>query len=706
MHIAHQNQLAFHLTGRLSSGALEPVEGRGLLPAALAPYRDIAALRHDYPLVLTPGAPARSLSGLFDAALAGAGQGEAAERLRGHARRIERALRRLAADGAAETLAAAWDQAAGQLLNADPDMRDSLDRLRLALPQDGALAGCDRTLPGRLLEHAWSERQLARSEQLRATIAALAAGLEDILKADFALSAEGRSAEKLRAAIGPGLAGSFDFDAMAGLLARAAPAGGLDEARRRRIEWLLMVLRTQRFLPLAGNRAIPYAFVFDNCASALQAWRERQAEAAELARAIAMARLEVAGEYSEARHDAVFAALGDGLAARQAAEIAPDYLVRIAEQDLTPDRAAVILEVLGAGLPFKVLVQTDDLLGGGGQMAALGLRVRPIVATALGLADVYVLQAGASQLFGQLGRVQAGLAHGGPALFSVYSGAGAATAPVAPYLVSAAAVESRAFPAFVFDPGAGPDRASRFSLDATPQAGRDWPLHALGWEDAAHQRQGETAAFTLADFLALDRRAAPHLARVAPEAWNGHLVPVAEAAAWSQPDPEGRVPCLLMADAEAGLHKVLADDLLLREVRRCLERWHALQELGAINNAPAARHVAAPPPDPEPPSVATPAAETVAPVAVAVAEPEPAPDMPYIETARCSSCNECIRLNDRMFGYDANRQARIIDATAGSYRQLVEAAESCQVSVIHPGKPRDANEAGLEALLQRAAPFL
>jgi hypothetical protein len=37
---------------------------------------------------------------------------------------------------------------------------------------------------------------------------------------------------------------------------------------------------------------------------------------------------------------------------------------------------------------------------------------------------------------------------------------------------------------------------------------------------------------------------------------------------------------------------------------------------------------------------------------------------------------------------------------------LVEAAESCQVSIIHPGKPRNANEPGIAELLKRAEPFL
>jgi len=60
----------------------------------------------------------------------------------------------------------------------------------------------------------------------------------------------------------------------------------------------------------------------------------------------------------------------------------------------------------------------------------------------------------------------------------------------------------------------------------------------------------------------------------------------------------------------------------------------------------------------------------------------------------------------RMFAYNENKQAYIADAKAGTYAQLVQAAESCQVSVIHPGKPRDMTEPGLDELIERAKPFL
>ena len=58
-----------------------------------------------------------------------------------------------------------------------------------------------------------------------------------------------------------------------------------------------------------------------------------------------------------------------------------------------------------------------------------------------------------------------------------------------------------------------------------------------------------------------------------------------------------------------------------------------------------------------------------------------------------------------MFSYDSNKQAFIADINAGTFAQLVEAAENCQVAIIHPGKPRNPNEAGLEDLIKRAEAF-
>ncbi len=106
--------------------------------------------------------------------------------------------------------------------------------------------------------------------------------------------------------------------------------------------------------------------------------------------------------------------------------------------------------------------------------------------------------------------------------------------------------------------------------------------------------------------------------------------------------------------------------------------------------------------------------------AVAVAEPAataaPAPAVeeeeevglvmePYIETARCTTCNECTNLNKKMFAYNEKKQAYIKDPKAGTFREIVMAAERCPVKIIHPGTPLNPKEKDLEKWIKRAEPF-
>ena len=80
-------------------------------------------------------------------------------------------------------------------------------------------------------------------------------------------------------------------------------------------------------------------------------------------------------------------------------------------------------------------------------------------------------------------------------------------------------------------------------------------------------------------------------------------------------------------------------------------------------------------------------------------------DDPYIDTPLCTSCNECTNLNGMLFGYNENKQAFVKDPNAGTFKDLVVAAEKCPVHIIHPGKPKNQSEPNLDELIKRAAPF-
>lgn len=719
-----QAHIAFYLTGKRHSPNLLTIDGLKLQPAQFAGYRDLTRLRYDFPLVLVKDGAAgiEPLSGQIDAILDKVARGDDGERIRKHVLRLEQEIRTLVAKGSSGTFSALWDQAAPALAKGDKLMAESLSRARANLKVDGELVDCDAALPYHLIGHAWGLTQTQRARKFGNDINRLVLKLANIIKADFVNSDAGKSAANLKASFGNGPEDSFDFAAMSRLLIKSSPKKKLSKNRQKRVQTLLAVLQSQKFFPTSTSAEAPYSFAFDSCSGALKAYRERLPKAIELARAVAMAELEVRGEYSEAKHDALFESFGqNGLDAAELARL-PDYLVRLNATRLNGPEQSILNEILAVDLPIKVLVQTDDVIEespvGNGHLA-FALRSRQLASMAMGINDVFVLQAPAANLYQLRSEIQRGLDYPGPALFSVFSGAAKTSSGLPPYLIGAAALEARVFPAFTFDPSAGRDWASRFSLAANPQPEADWPQSDFAYEDERKQTVSEQLPFTLIDFVACDSRYSKHFSAVPRALWNDTLTPVGAALAQPNRGAVDSVPCLTMVDGENRLQKVIVDEKLIREARRCRSMWNSLQELGGIHNSHAERLLAserkcwdeelAKSAESAAPA-AEPAASVAAPVAVAEAAPvepeaERSPDEAYIETARCSTCNECVQFNNKMFAYDGNQQAYIADINAGTYAQLVEAAENCQVSIIHPGKPRNPNEPGLEELLKRAELF-
>lgn len=449
-------------------------------------------------------------------------------------------------------------------------------------------------------------------------------------------------------------------------------------------------------------------------------------------KAIAVAELEADGRYAEADHDPFFETFGDHALGAEDVFLFPEYLICVpADQTGAPENVN-LTEALSSGLPLKVVVETQDVIeetGLGRRHYAFGVKSTRLAMTAMGLGGVFVVQTPSANLPGLRERVEQGLAHRGPALFCVYDGAVEPAPGISPYLAAAAAVESRAFPPFSYDPLAGDNLAARFSLENCPQPEADWPVEALDYADAQGQRASEPVAFTFADFALCDRRYAAHFAMVPDTQWSERMRCVADWLDLPPKDAAESVPFVWAIDGDDVLHRLVVDARIADATRRCRTLWHRLREQGGIHNSHAerllARERAAWEADKQreiEALKATIAAAGAAPAATAPAasipEAQPAaaaspaeapthsPDEAWIETSRCPSCNECQLINDRMFLYNENKQAYIGDLKAGTYRQMIEAAESCQVSIIHPGKPLDPREPGLDELIERARPFL
>ena len=568
MHSELRAQIAFRLTG-LRDEASPPPDPRGLRPALAARVRDLATLRYDFPVVfLDEPAGTEFMVPLREVieGLAGVLEKEE-ENAQGRAAllRMEREIRTALACGVSGKLTQLWDAAQVRIAESfDREAGAALARARKALKIDGLLVDCDASFPRRAVLQAWELLQKRKAERFNAEARRLVLALEGILEAEDARSPQGRSPARLREGFGSVHRESFDFDSMSRLLQRAPARRALTDARRRRLRSLIAALDSPRIFADGAH-----AFTADHCGHALKAFHARHAAMRALARALAVARLEAANEYDEARHGPLVRRMRESALTREELAQFPDLVVCIRDGDLTPAERADLLELLGSGAPAKILVQCDDLIAESAThegLAAIGSRVQAITGAAQGLSDVFVVQCSSSALPAMRAQVFEALVYDGPALFSVYSGAPPVPTALPAYLNAAAATESRVFPSFVYDP-----RKAEFSIPCNPQADLDWPVHAFEYEDASHQRVSRELHFTAADFIAIDPRCAAHFQ------WLHGTAPADVSDALDGP-VEG-APSVAVVDESDRLRDLAVEDWVIVQARRTRHAWRRLQRL-------------------------------------------------------------------------------------------------------------------------------
>jgi ferredoxin len=337
-----------------------------------------------------------------------------------------------------------------------------------------------------------------------------------------------------------------------------------------------------------------------------------------------------------------------------------------------------------------------------------------------------------------------------------------------PWFVASAALESRAHPFILVNPDAGDHAAERISFVGNPQAENDWPVEKLEYRDADGEVTEMDLAFTFADYALLMPALHEHFRMVPAGFESDDLVPVDQYLDLEEETVDRLVPYIWGIDDQGVLTKLVVSRALVFACRDRRNYWRTLQELAGIHNfyveeaiervieeqraadeaereqimkaheeqletvrseaadevmgqlvdvlmgadlsdvvgrgtelatmpAKQAAETEAPP---EPAAEAETAAESEP-----EAEEELSFDDPWLDTAMCTTCDDCMGINKMMFVYNDDKQAILKDPRAGTFADLVAAAEICPAKCIHPGKPLDPNEPGLEELIARAEPF-
>lgn len=700
----------FHLTGR-PLDLPDPLAGAALRPVAL---KSIEPAAHSFPLCYQPTGAAgfRPLGDLLDEMLAAEGY----DVLRGRASTLAGlAAERMAADGQLEAslpkvMQAALAEAAKQPAFNDEDaagIESDCQRLLTRLPQAARLLALSPAaatlLHVRTLADTRSRARAALVERVR--------GLLQRLEGMLLRGSEPESVADLSAELGSQSDRFLDAGALSRSLRRTPGHQTLEPKRRERIVQAAQSLRG--YLERAAGTTMVSVLHSPQAPSELRqpgvSWIEAETplEAAvakareeltwfgEVLRALRLGALEAEGDYRPETHDRALARMDWRSATREELAGAPlcvaaETAERIADRSLSGLSGA-----LRSGMPLQILALRSAAAAASDAPPDLGY-------LAIAHREAYVVEAplwAPPMLVDSLQRMSRTLR---PAL--------AVVTTTQSLQQGDAAWRARLAPALRYDPDAGESWADKFSIAGNPAAEEPW------------------AGATPADAAALDPGSRAHFAVLPPEAQSDELMPLADYLAQYADRAPAAIP-YIEVEGENGqpLRAAITRDLAngCRETQRA---WRIYQELAGMQSASTSRastgageatqqellsdreqlaaqarregaesavyrlvmaltgaSAAAPPPAKAPPTQ-TKAEPKQAPVAAEEASAA-AVAGPYVDSALCTSCNECINRVPKMFAYNDDKQAYIADPKGGTYQQLLKAAAACPAECIHPGPP-------------------
>jgi pyruvate-ferredoxin/flavodoxin oxidoreductase len=314
-----------------------------------------------------------------------------------------------------------------------------------------------------------------------------------------------------------------------------------------------------------------------------------------------------------------------------------------------------------------------------------------------------------------------------PALFNVYAVCQPehGVADDATYARSKMALESRAYPVLTFDPTNGTSWEDCLNLDGNPDVDADWPVYNLEYQDEDGNKQSMELPMTFADFAVGEGRFRKHF-RVAPrDTWNDNMVPLVDFIELEADDREDQYPYIWAVDKKNRLIRVLVSAELVASTEERLDFWRTLKSLAGLADRVDPEQIADQVRAETAQKLAAGLMQMLGGDASAAALTDAMGGMPasggsggggggaaaegyepvWIDRPECTSCDECININPKIFAYDDEKKAYVKDPKGGPYKDIVRSAEKCTGRCIHPGTPFNLNEKDVEKWVKRAEKY-
>ncbi|MCW9079058.1 MAG: ferredoxin, partial [Gammaproteobacteria bacterium] len=465
-------------------------------------------------------------------------------------------------------------------------------------------------------------------------------------------------------------------------------------------------------------------------------------------KAVRQAKLELDGKYNGAEHDAFFTYFDWKKFSDEEWLLCPPVVSVGGDGAMYDIGFQNLSRLMASGVPIKVLVlDTQVYSNTGGQACTSGFvgqvadmspygkawKGKTEIRKELGLIGMahrtsFVLQSSMAHVTHLLEGYIDGLNSRRPALFNIYAvcqpehGVGDDMSDHQSKL----AVESRGYPLFRYDPDAGVTFEECCSVEGNPALEDDWPEYTLNYQNEDGSEGELKVPLTFADFALTEGRFRKHFRKAPPETWHDDMLPLAEFILLDDDDREGKFPYIWATDAKNRLLRVLVSQELVNSTEERRDFWHQLKSLVGVESlvdldqvrAEAKAEMAqsltagllALANGGDVSALASLGAGTGAAAVVATGAPV-AKDLPWeyeavwVETPECTACDECTDLAPKVFKYNDQKQAVVIDPKGAPFKDIVKAAEKCTAGCLHPGTAWNAAEKDVEKLMKRAEKY-
>ena len=604
----------------------------------------------------------------------------------------------------------------------------------------------------------WEEKLTILQNKINQSVQAM----DDMLEVDAHYKYERSDQKRIGKALGEFGSSSIDSNIMADIFTSSNQQKTQDSIRINRIQKIHKQLKELQNEFLTNPPQCTFLSVQDEIVSILKQFEDNMTSLSNAFSLLRRAELEMKAKYEPQLHDKFYHEFNWKKLHNSEMSLCPPFIVMVGIKDLENQFIGQLIGLLASGKPIKCCVLQPGFSSHHGETGReTALKSYPDIGfLAVALRNVYVLQSSYALNDHLFDGIKNGLSSPRPTLFSLFHSSDEKEVDLS---LAHKALKSRTFPHFNFDPDKSTNFVACLDLTINPNHTERWAAESLTYQSKSEGHSKLEIPMTFADYVFNEKSFKDQFIPIPEGSDKLDFINISEYLSLSSKERAKKIPFVYSSDKQSNLTRYIPSKFIITQSMDKMHLWRSLQELSGIHNpyiienqkrikeeleqdkkqtinalksrmesklierekkaiTLAMKHLAAKLtglessdaplilPSKRPPDISKEVEPTPPPVSPKeeieeVIQTQETSDEVWIETALCTSCDECTKINKNIFVYNDDKKAVVKDPKGGPFRDIVRAAVKCSASIIHPGKPQDPNEKNLEKWIKRAQEF-